>query len=143
MHLRPRFLTIAAAYFAGGVTILTILVPSVHIAYRNVPLHATLETSVAMIALLAAYLACGRFLHTRRLADLLLLIALGILAVANLLFSAVPWSLLNASSPRLSGWTALLASLGGAGLLAVSSFAPKRTVKRPARWLAAGLVFAG
>src|SRR5712692_1253107 len=98
MHLRPRFLTIGAADFAGGVTILALLVPSVHIAYRSVPLHATLETSVAMIALLAAYLAVGRFLHTRRLADLLLSTALGILAVANLLFSAVALSLLNTSS---------------------------------------------
>src|SRR5216683_2342366 len=140
MHLRPRFLTIGVADFAGVVTILTILVPSVHIAYRSVPLHATLETSVAMIALLAAYLTCGRFLHTRRLADLLLLMALGIFAVANLLFSAVPWSLLNASSARLSGWTALLATLAGAGLLTASAFAPQRTARRPVRWLVTALV---
>src|SRR5438445_11352752 len=126
MHLRPRFLTIGAADLAGGVTILALLVPSVHIAYRSGPLHATLETSVAMIALLAAYLAVGRFLHTRRLADLLLSTALGILAVANLLFSAVPWSLLNASAARLSGWTALLATLAGAGLLPAPAFAPER-----------------
>ena len=60
MRLRPRSVTLLAALVAGGLTDLVIIVPRVHYAYRSVPLHAMLETTATIIALLTTILLWGR-----------------------------------------------------------------------------------
>ena len=46
---RPRTVTVLATLLACGLTDLIIITPSLHFAYRSVPLHAMLETAAALI----------------------------------------------------------------------------------------------
>src|SRR5919197_980569 len=107
-RLRARVLTLVAADVAGGLTIAVLVIPSLRFAYRSPILHATIETSCGLIALLAAFLVFGRYRATERTDDLVLSTALGFLACANLVFSAMPWALLSTGSLRFSAWTSLI-----------------------------------
>jgi signal transduction histidine kinase len=120
MRLRPRYVTLLAVLVAGGLTDLVLLVPSLHFAYHSTRVHGMLETAAALIALLTAFLLWGRLQHRRRLADLLLFVGIGILAVTNLLFAAVPAVIWNQPHP-FSIWTTLLASALGAAVLAAAA----------------------
>ena len=131
MRLRTPYLTLLAADVAGGLTMLLMVLPFVHYAYRSTPLHATIETASGMIALLAAYLVFGRYLRTSRSDDLAISTALGFLACANFIFSAMPWALLSTDSMRFSAWTSLVGTFIGAGVLALASLMPSRRVRRP------------
>src|ERR671922_627240 len=133
MRLRARLLTLVAADLAGGLTIAVLVVPTLRIAYRSPTLHATIETACGLIALLAAFLVFGRYRATQRTDDLALTTALGLLACANLVFSAMPWALLSAGSLRFSAWTSLLGTVAAAALFAVSSFLPSRQLWNPKR----------
>ena len=137
MRLRARYLTLAAADLAGGLTAAVMALSFLHFAYRSGPLHATIETACGMIGLLAAFLVFGRFRRTGQLDDLALAIGLGFLACASLVFSAMPWSLLSTDSMRFSAWTSLVGTLLGAATLALSSVMPRRQLWNPAR--AAGI----
>ena len=139
MRLRARFLTLVAADLAGALTIAVLVTPSLRFAYRSPTLHATIETACGFIALLAAFLVYGRFRSTQRTDDLVLAAALGLLACANLVFSAMPWALLSEGSLRFSAWTSLIGTLLAALLLALSAFLPSRPVWNPRR--AAVVVF--
>jgi signal transduction histidine kinase len=112
--------TLLAVLVAGGLTDLVLLVPSLHFAYHSTRVHGMLETAAALIALLTAFLLWGRLQHRRRLADLLLFVGIGILAVTNLLFAAVPAVIWNHPHP-FSIWTTLLASVLGAMFLAAAA----------------------
>src|SRR5215217_4056338 len=108
---------------------------------RNHPpeaLHATIETMAGMIAMLAAFLMLGRFRRTFRSEDLVIATALGFVACANFIFSAMPWALLSEDSMRFSAWTSLVGTTVGAAILAVGGFLPSRRLKRPKQ--AAGTV---
>ena len=59
MRLRPRSVTLLAALIAATFTNLVVMVPGLHYAYRSVPLHAMLETTATIIALLTSRLAVG------------------------------------------------------------------------------------
>jgi signal transduction histidine kinase len=143
MRLSPRYRTVLVADLAGGLTTLVMVLPFVHFAYRSTPLHATIETANGMIALLAAFLVLGRFRRTSRSEDLALAVALGFLAFASFVFSAVPWALLSDNSLRFSAWTSLVGTLAGATILAFAAFVPSRRLRRPVQIergvLAAGL----
>jgi signal transduction histidine kinase len=132
-RLRARVLTLVAADLAGGLTIAVLVSPSLRFAYRSPTLHATIETACGFIALLAAFLVFGRYRATERTDDLVLTTALGFLASANLVFSAMPWALLSAGSLRFSAWTSLLGTLFGSALLALSAFLPSRQLWNPRR----------
>lgn len=133
MRLRSRFLTLVAVDLAGLLTLAFLLLPSLRFAYRSPVLHATIETTCGLIALLAAFLVFGRYRATGRSDDLVLTTALGVLACANLVFSAMPWALLSVASLRFSAWTSLAGTLLGTALLAVASFMPSRQLWRPKR----------
>jgi len=139
MRLRARYLTLAAADLAGGLTVAVVSLSFLHFAYRSAPLHATIETACGMIGLLAAFLVFGRFRRTGRMDDLALAMGLGFLAFASLVFSAMPWSLLSTDSMRFSAWTSLIGALLGAGTLALSSLMPRRQLWNPARAAAIAL----
>ena len=145
MRLSPRYRTVLAADLAGGVTTLIMVLPFVHWAYRSTALHATIETASGMIALLAAFLVLGRFHRTARSEDLALSLALGLLACASFVFSAMPWALFSEQSMRFSAWTSLIGTAGGAMVLVVASFMPSRRLKHPRKAvriaLAGGLAF--
>ena len=131
MRLGPRYLTVLAADLAGGLTTLVMVLPFVHFAYRSTALHATIETACGMIALLAAFLVLGRFLRTARTEDLAIALALGFLASANFIFSAMPWALFSESSMRFSAWTSLLMTTTGAAVLAVAAWVPSVRLPNP------------
>jgi signal transduction histidine kinase len=133
MRLRARLLTLVAADLAGGLTIAVLVIPTLRFAYRSPTLHATIETACGLIALLAAFLVFGRYRATQRTDDLALTTALGLLACANLIFSAMPWALLSAGSLRFSAWTSLLGTLAAAALLALTPFLPSRQLWNPKR----------
>jgi len=139
MRLHARFLTLLAADLAGALTIAVLVIPSLRFAYRSPTLHATIETACGFIALLTAFLVYGRYRSTERTNDLVLAAALGMLACANLVFSAMPWALLSEGSLRFSAWTSLIGTLLAALLFAVSAFLPSRHVWNPGR--AAAIVF--
>ncbi len=131
MALSARYRTVLAADLAGGLTTLVMVLPFVHFAYASTALHATIETASGMIAMLGAFLVLGRFRRTARSEDLALAIALGLLACANFVFSAMPWALLSEDSLRFSAWTSLLGTVAGAAILAVASLMSSRRLKRP------------
>ena len=133
MRLRTPYLTLLAADVAGGLTMLVMVLPFLHFAYRSTALHATIETASGMIALLAAYLVFGRYLRTSRSDDLALSTALGFLVCANFIFSAMPWALFSTDSMRFSAWTSLIGTLIGAGVLALASLMPSRRLRAPRR----------
>lgn len=139
MRLRTPYLTLLATDLAGGLTMFIMVGPFLHFAYRSTALHATIETASGLIALLAAYLVFGRYKRTSRSEDLALSTALGLLACANFVFSAMPWALFSTDSMRFSAWTSLIGTLLGAGVLALASLMPSRRVRQPRK--AAAVVF--
>jgi signal transduction histidine kinase len=114
------------------VTALVTLTP----ALRGAALRPTLQSEVsavaAMVALLVALLAGGRFRRTLMPADLLLCGSMGVLGVCNLLLSSIH----DASGSYPSGvfvWMPLTGRALGAALLAAAAFAPARPVRFPRR----------
>ena len=127
-RLEPRQLTAATAAVALGVTLLVIVVPALRFAYRAPGLHLVLETGEGCVALAVAYLVAGRFREHRRWQDLLLVLGLGVLAVTNLLLSAVPLAL--AQDEELNRWAPLVVRLVGTLLVALAALAPDGAVVR-------------
>jgi signal transduction histidine kinase len=119
-RLRPRSVTLLAAVVAGVATDLVIMTPSLHFAYRSVPVHAMLEVTATLIAFLTTILVWGRLKWRRGLDDLLLFIALGLLSVTNLLFAVIPAAIWRDPHP-FSTWTTVAAGGLGAALLAVAA----------------------
>jgi signal transduction histidine kinase len=124
--IRPLRLTfVSVAVFSGAITLAVATVPGLYFAYRRPPVHIALETAASLIALLAAFLVFGRVQRTSRLDEVALAAALGLLALTNLLFAAVPAMLENVPEER-SVWAAITGRTLGAILLASSPFLPRR-----------------
>jgi signal transduction histidine kinase len=145
MRLTPRYRTVLAADLAGGLTTLVMVLPFVHFAYKSAPLHATIETACGLISLLVAFLMLGRFRRTARSDDLAIALALGLLACANFVFTAMPWALLSRESMRFSTWVSLILAVSGAAVFATASWVPSRRLEHPRRSLrvAGGVAIAG
>jgi signal transduction histidine kinase len=123
MRLRPRSVTLLAALIAATLTDLVVMVPGLHYAYRSVPLHAMLETTATIIALLTTVLLWGRLRQRQRLDDLLLFVALALLTTTNLLFAAIPAAIWTDPHP-FSIWTTVCGGAVCAALLAGAALAP-------------------
>jgi signal transduction histidine kinase len=124
--IRPLRLTfVSVAVFSGAITLAVATVPGLYFAYRRPPVHIALETAASLIALLAAFLVFGRVQRSARLDEVVLASALGLLALTNLLFAAVPAMLENVPEER-SVWAAITGRTLGAILLASSPFLPRR-----------------
>ena len=128
--LRPRYLTILAADFAGAVTALVILVPSLKFAYRSPSSHIMLEVATAMIAVFAAVLVYGRFRNGGSMPDLLLLGALCFFSLPKFIVPFVASAIAGAPG-RFAPWSMLLASTIGAALFMLAAFLPERRLARP------------
>ncbi|GAA2726535.1 hypothetical protein CAE01nite_22120 [Cellulomonas aerilata] len=127
---------------AALVTVAVATLPFVHFAYRAPDLRAVVETVNAVIALMVGYLVYGRFRQDRRLQDLLLGLALGTVAVANLVLTAVPEALTLGADTNPSPWAPLAVRLVGTALLTAAALAPARRSLQPrtARLLVLGLL---
>jgi signal transduction histidine kinase len=126
LRLRPRYVTVLAALIAAGFTDIVMAVPSMHFAYRSVAVHAMLEVTASLIALVTTVLVWGRLRYRQGLDDLLLFIAIGLLSVTSLLFAVIPAAIWREPHP-FSTWTTLITSGLGALLLATAALV------RPAR----------
>lgn len=122
-------MTLLATLLAGALTDAVVMVPSLHLAYRSVSVHAMLETAASLIGLLTTFLLWGRLRDRRRLDDLLLFLALGVLSLTNLCFAAIPAALWTDAHP-FSIWTTIAGSALGAALLALAGFVPRRRLRR-------------
>jgi signal transduction histidine kinase len=118
-----------AAAVAALLTLLVSVSSAISFAYRNAELHVATETLAAVVSVVAAQLAYGRFRQNLELRDLLLTASLGSFAVANLLFSAVP---AVAEAPgTFATWAPAGGRLLGVTLLAAAALAPAKVLRHP------------
>jgi signal transduction histidine kinase len=125
--LRTRTAVIVTTAGAASVTAAVAAIPSLHFGYRNPDLHVALLTAEALIGLLSAYLLLGRLRRRGALEDLLLCMALAVLAVSNLVFAAVP-AVFSTDTSVFSTWSSLLGRLLGATLFAAAAIVPSRRI---------------
>ena len=118
----------AAAVGGALLTVATLLVPSLHFAYRNPDLHVALNAVEAVIGLLVAYLAFGRFAQTSSWNDAALTVALGILGLTNLLFAVVP-IVVTSQNGGFSIWAPLTARLIASLVFAAAAVRAFRVVR--------------
>ncbi|PPK98080.1 signal transduction histidine kinase [Kineococcus xinjiangensis] len=131
----------ALATLAGGIlTVVVVAVPSLRLAYRSPAGHLVLETAVSLIGALLALLLYGRFRRSRALDELLLVRALVLLAVAALVFGAVPVVAGSGDQSALTTWAPLLVRLVGAVMLLVAALVPHHRVRVLVRPLREALV---
>jgi signal transduction histidine kinase len=101
-----------------------------------------LETTAALVALLAAYLLVGRFRTSRRANDLALIYPLGLFAANNIFVSFI--ILTSSTDPTvLEDWVPALVRVIAAATFAGAAFVPPRTVESPegaARFLVAASI---
>ncbi|WP_377003197.1 sensor histidine kinase [Aquipuribacter nitratireducens] len=115
-----------AAVVALLATAAVVASPFLAFAVRAPSLHIMLETANAVVALLVLYLVYGRFVQHGRLQELLLVLALGVVAVANLVLTAVPDALTPGRGEELAYWVPLCLRLLGTLLLAAAAWTPVR-----------------
>jgi signal transduction histidine kinase len=106
---------------AAAVTVAVLALPFVRFAYRAPALHVVLETANALVALLVGYLVYGRFRQGRRLQDLLLVLGLATVAVANLALTALPSAITISSDGEFSRWAGVVIRFIGTVLLTAAA----------------------
>ena len=112
-----------AAAAGAAVTAGVAVAPGLYFAYDRPELHLILETTEGLIGLLVVYLLTGRLRTSGRLADVLLLYALTVLAVTNLVAS-IPTAVAGAARDAFTTWGPLWTRVIGAGVLAAAAFVP-------------------
>jgi signal transduction histidine kinase len=146
-RIRTPTLIVGVAALSAAATLIVHVLPGLQPTHRNPELHVALVTGEALIALLAAYLAFGRFRRRHGIDDLLLALALGVLSLSNLCFAAIP-AVVASDTSVLPAWSAAFGRLVGAGILAAAALIPSRRLRpqsplAPALGLAtAGLLIA-
>lgn len=138
--LRRYRVPLAAVAVGMALTAVTSLAPFIHFAYYSPSVHLVLETSAALVALLAAYLLFGRFKISRRATDLALIYPLGLFAANNLFVSLIPLISDVVGANRLREWTPAVVRIIAAATFAIAAFVPPRTIISPvgaARFVAA------
>jgi len=127
-----------------GVTTLIAANPDLRYGPQRPALHVQIATTAALVALLVALLAAGRYRRLPRAGDLLLATSFGLLGVTNVLTSAIQGATGRSPHGPLA-WTPVSGRVVAAALLAGAAFAGGRMVARPrrtARSLALGSVVA-
>lgn len=114
-------LTLLAITTALLVTAVTVFSSSVRFAYLNPELHLVLEVSEALVALLTASLAFGRYRRSMLDRDLLLSFALGLLGTVN--FVSVLFAL-TGDEVDTQAWGILILRLVGATAFARAALTP-------------------
>jgi signal transduction histidine kinase len=141
-RLRTYRVPLVAVAAGAALTLLTSFAPFVHFAYHSPSAHLVLETTAALVALLAAYLLVGRFRTSRRANDLALIYPLGLFAANNIFVSFI--ILTSGADPTvLEDWVPALVRVIAAATFAGAAFVPPRTVESPdgaARFVAAASI---
>ena len=137
MSLRPQNLTLGVVLPAVGVTAALALWRHDDLATFRPPLRVAVETAAALIALLAAYLALGRLRRTVALDELLLVIALYVLAFSNFAYGVLP-AIFGHGADDVWAWAVTVgqtvgaAGLAGAALLPVHRVGVRASLRRSA-----------
>lgn len=113
---------------AGATTLFTSALAVIDIAHRSASLHASLETAIAVVSIVAAHLVHGRFRQSSARDDLLLFYSLATFAVTNVLFAALPAALGTTYPDGMATWAPTIGALAGASLLLLSALASDRPV---------------
>jgi signal transduction histidine kinase len=121
---------VLAAVVGAAVTAQVVLMPHDRLAYLNPVLHAEIEAAAAVISLLVALLAFGRFRRTLLRGDLLVAAAFAVLGVANLLLSIELAAAANVQRP-FAVWTPAVMRVIAGVLLAAAAWGPGVRVRRP------------
>lgn len=118
------------------------LLPGLRFGYRAPGLHVAVETTAALVSMLVALLAAGRFRRGRQFSDLLLASAFALFSAVNLGFAAVPAAL--AGGPDVAAtWGSIGGRVVGAVLLVAAGAVPARTVHTGGRRLVVGAMLVG
>jgi signal transduction histidine kinase len=134
---------VAAAAVSGLVAVAFATIPQLQFAYFGVPIRIALETAASLIALFASFLVYGRLRRYRGTPELLLAVALAMLALVNLCLLVTPLlPLPRTLVSELLGWVQLAGRGLAAALFALAAFGPSRRLGRPGLALA-GSVAAG
>jgi len=116
---------LATVLLGVGVTALVVADPGLRYGPQRPALHAQIATAAALVALLVALLAAGRYRRTALAADALLALSFGVLGSANLLTSAI-----QAATGKSPGeplvWLPVSGRLVAAALLAGAALARTR-----------------
>jgi signal transduction histidine kinase len=116
-----------AALVAGVFSALVMFVRPFDVAYRSPALHVSLETLAAVIATVGGYLLYGRYRLSSRLGDLVLALALFVLASGSLFFSVIPAALSGERMTQFSTWAPVMSGLLGAIGFAVAAFVARES----------------
>jgi len=115
-------LTALAAVCGAVVTLAAAAVPSLYLAYRlPVPLRGVVEMAIAISAGLVAFLALGRSRQRLARHDVVVAVAFGAFALANLVLPIVARVSGNAAQPVFSLWANVTCEVFGAGVLALAA----------------------
>ena len=109
------------------------LVAQLEFAYRGPALHVALETTASITAFAAAFLVLGRFRRFGFLDELILSAGLSLLAVSNLIYSAVP--AISPFEPNSAMvWSLLFTGTIAALLICLAALLPRRRIGGGVRW---------
>jgi signal transduction histidine kinase len=127
----PRTIVLGVTAASTVTTLLVILVPQVHVAFRVPELRIALETAAGLVALLAAFLVFGRFRQNGTLDDLVLACAFAVISFSNLFVGGLP-SAFGRGSHEFLAWSAVCGITVGTALFAAAAFARPRRIRRTA-----------
>jgi signal transduction histidine kinase len=135
-----RPFALAGLTLAAVATTALVAVAPMRVAYDSPSLHTVVETAAAVIALLVAALAFGRYRERPNRVELLLSGAFLLFGTANLLFGALARALVL--DDAFSAWAAASARLVAAALLCAAAFVPARRLERVrlAQWTTLGVI---
>jgi hypothetical protein len=123
------------------VTLAVSVSPAVPAAAAQPTLRVVLDTVVALVALLLAYLVYGRFLLTRRTADLLLVFGLALAGLLNATVAVAPQQgRLGEGGLTLLAWGPPVGRVGVAAVFALAALWPAESrvhLRRPVPVMAA------
>jgi signal transduction histidine kinase len=128
-----RRLVIGGALACAGTIVTIALVAQLEFAYKSPSLHVALETTAAIAALAAAFLLLGRFRRSGLLDELILSAGLSLLALSNLLYSAVA-AVTDFESTRAYVWGLLFTGVCAALLICLAALLPRRRIAAGLRW---------
>jgi signal transduction histidine kinase len=118
------------AVVGAGATALVAASPSLRFGPQRPALHVQIATAAALVALLVALLAAGRYRRRPLPADLLLALSFGVLGASNLLSSGIQGATGHSPHGALA-WLPVSGRLVAAGLLAAAALAAARPLARP------------
>ncbi|MBS1870435.1 MAG: sensor histidine kinase [Actinobacteria bacterium] len=113
-----------------GATALVVASPGLRYGPQRPALHVQIATAAALVALLVALLAAGRYRRAPLAAELLLAVSFAVLGAVNLLTSAIQ-SATGRSPHGPLAWTPVSGRVVAAALLAAAGLAAGRRLARP------------